>query len=117
MKEMREFSPTDRYLYDFNLCTIDKGFAQVDTEQDCSYYGTWANPFKGIVVYYIEGDVIIKTELTQTEFVKELNDIKEWNERDGWKFAGIDTGINNPDIKKKFIALGLQSLLYEEEQA
>ena len=44
MKITREFCPGDRYVYDFGLCTYEKGWAQVDTAQDASYFGTWANP-------------------------------------------------------------------------
>ena len=38
-----EFAPADRYLYDFKVLTIDKGWAQLDSRQDASYYGHW-NP-------------------------------------------------------------------------
>jgi hypothetical protein len=42
----RDFAPADRYLYDFKLLTSGKGWAQLDTRQDASYYGTWINPTK-----------------------------------------------------------------------
>ena len=38
MKITREFCPGDRYLYDFGLCSYKKGWAQVDTAQDASYF-------------------------------------------------------------------------------
>ena len=41
MKIAREFCPGDRYTYDFGLCSFEKGWAQVDTAQDASYFGTW----------------------------------------------------------------------------
>ena len=44
MKITREFCPGDRYTYDFGLCTYEKGWAQVDTAKDASYFGTWASP-------------------------------------------------------------------------
>ena len=44
MKITREFGPGDRYVYDFGLCSYENGWAQVDTAQDASYFGTWANP-------------------------------------------------------------------------
>jgi hypothetical protein len=44
MKITREFAPADRYLYDFGLCSNASSWAQVDTAQDASYFGTWANP-------------------------------------------------------------------------
>ena len=31
MKITREFCPSDRYTYDFGLCSYEKGWAQVDT--------------------------------------------------------------------------------------
>ena len=80
MKTFREFNPTDRYVYDFKLCTTGKGFAQVDTSQDAHYFGTWASPKQLMIVCYLEGDVIIKTADNQQEFADELNNIKQWNE-------------------------------------
>ena len=56
METIRDFASTDRYIFDFKLCTTGKGWAQVDTEQDASYFGTWANPFELKVVSYTEGD-------------------------------------------------------------
>ena len=38
MKITREFAPADRYVYDFGLCSYEKGWAQVDTAQDASYF-------------------------------------------------------------------------------
>ncbi len=40
MKITREFAPADRYTYDFGLCSYENGWAQVDTAQDASYFGT-----------------------------------------------------------------------------
>ena len=57
MKEQTAFDPmTDRYSFDFKLCTPKNGWAQVDTSQDASYFGTWANPFERKTVSYCEGD-------------------------------------------------------------
>lgn len=36
---------SDRYKYDFRLCTSANGWAQLDTKQDASYFGNWINPF------------------------------------------------------------------------
>ena len=38
MKITREFCPADRYTYDFGLRSYEKGWAQVDTAQDASYF-------------------------------------------------------------------------------
>ena len=44
IKTTTNFCSTDRYVYDFSVCTYEKGWAQIDTRQDASYYGTWTNP-------------------------------------------------------------------------
>jgi len=44
MKIIREFCPGNRCTYDFGLCSNEKSWAQVDTAQDASYFGTWAKP-------------------------------------------------------------------------
>jgi hypothetical protein len=111
MEKIREFNPTDRYIYDFDLCTTSKGYAQVDTEQDAHYYGTWANPFDLIVISYCEGDVCISKAANEQEFIDELNAIKQWNIDNGWRFKGIDPGFNEA-LKNRFIELGLSDLLY-----
>ena len=42
MKITHEFCPRDCDVYEFGLCSYEKGWAQVDTAQDASYFGTWA---------------------------------------------------------------------------
>lgn len=111
MKKTHEFLPADRYCYDFKVCTIAKGFAQVDTEQDASYYGTWANPFKLITFAYVEGDCYTNEAETPAEFVEHLRGIKSWNESQGYKFHGIDPGFNEA-LKAEFVALGLADLIH-----
>jgi hypothetical protein len=44
MKIIRRFQPGDRYRFDFDLCSCARGWAQVDTAQDASRFGTWASP-------------------------------------------------------------------------
>lgn len=111
MKTIREFAPGDRYIYDFKLCTTSKGFAQVDTSQDASYFGTWANPFKLMIVCYCEGDVTIQTADNPTEFVDEIHKIKTWNEENGMRLIGIDPGFNE-SLKAEFEKIGLANLLH-----
>ena len=60
MKITREFCPGDRYVYDFGLCSYENGWAQVDTAQDASYFGTWANPTRLMIFSYCEGDTTLK---------------------------------------------------------
>jgi hypothetical protein len=111
MNKQHFFEPSDRYKFDFNLCSRQKGYAQVDTEQDAHYYGTWANPAKLMVVSYVEGDVYINTADNQDEFITELRNIKAWNENNGWKFKGIDC-LCDDNIKQSFVDMGLADLLY-----
>ena len=79
MKTERSFNPmTDRYAFDFTRCTADKGFAQVDTGQDASYFGTWANPFDFKIVTYCEGDITIETAESADEFRSALLRVKQF---------------------------------------
>jgi len=102
---------TDRYSFDFDACTIAKGFAQVDSEQDASYYGTWANPHKFQIVSYCEGDITVQKADNGTEFAEELRKIATWNTEQGYKPIGIDPGFNK-ELKAAFIELGLSELLH-----
>ena len=52
MKITRELCPGDRYTYDFGLCSYENGWAQVDTAQDASYFGTWANPTRLMILSF-----------------------------------------------------------------
>jgi len=112
MKKERTFEGnTDRYAFDFKLCTTGKGYAQVDTSQDAWYYGTWANPFKLQVVSYCEGDITVSNAETEQEFANEIKAIKQWNDESGHRFLGIDPGFNE-DLKNQFIKLGLGEYLH-----
>jgi hypothetical protein len=107
----RSFLPGDRYLYDFELCTPSKGFAQVDTQQDASYYGNWANPFDFILVSYCEGDVTKTTCNNAEEFKEKIRYIKTWNEENGYRFCGVDP-LCNAKLEQQFINLGLSDLFH-----
>lgn len=100
MEKHQEYCPADRYLYDFGLCSIENGFAQIDTSEDAWYYGTWANPDKLIIFNYCEGDCYTTICETMDEFKKEIISIKESCERRGYRFKGIDPGLNKESIKK-----------------
>lgn len=101
----------DRYIFDFNVCSISSGFAQVDTDQDVWYYGTWANPFEKKIVLYCEGDVVVKQCESPQEFAKEIRGFRDWNVENGHKFLGIDCGFSH-NIQKEFVALGLLKFLH-----
>jgi len=111
MKTMREYADDSRYTYDFGLCSSHNGFAQVDTSQDASYFGTWANPTRRIIFTYCEGDCTVQTAETDQEFVEEIHRIKAWNDDNNHEFKGIDA-MCNTSIEAAFRNLGLGDLLH-----
>lgn len=106
MKVYREFEPADRYLYDFGLCSAKNGFAQIDTEQDASYFGTWANPTKLVVFNYCEGDCTTTVCDNAEEFKQELQSIADWNIKNGYKAPMVDA-MCRPEIEAAFLAMGI----------
>jgi hypothetical protein len=95
----------DRYKYDY-VCTGSEGWAQVDTSQDASYFGTWANPFTGQIVSFTEGDVTIQTAENSRDFIRGMLRLIAWNIAGGyWK--GIDPGWYPEAIALRFTQLGL----------
>lgn len=106
----RSFNPADRYEYDWGECSYDKGYAQVDTAQDASYYGTWANPWELRIVAYVEGDVHRTFCTDEKQFIAEMRRMHEWHVNAGyWK--GIDPGFDDR-MKARFTELGLADLLH-----
>ena len=99
-----------RYGYDWGECSVASGYAQVDTRQDASYYGTWANPFDRIIVNYCEGDVTRTICHTDAQFIAEVNRTYEWNLNAGY-WIGID-GMCNEKIIARFTELGFAHLLH-----
>lgn len=110
MKTTREFAAGDRYRYDFGLCSYANGWAQIDTAQDASYFGTWANPTKLMIFSYCEGDTTLQEAETPEEFAAALRAIDAWNVNAGYGPARIDPGFD-PDMKAAFEAVGLQDML------
>jgi len=98
MEKTHEFYPTDRYTYDFGLCSPKNGFSQIDTAQDAPYFGTWANPEKFVIFSYCEGDCTTTLCDNKEEFIAEINKCAEWNNENGYGFA-IDPGLNPKNIK------------------
>ena len=47
MKTQKTFCNTDRYRFDYDICSFKKGFAQIDATEDASYFGNWIN-FKNL---------------------------------------------------------------------
>ena len=83
MKITREFASADRYTYDFGLCSYEYRWAQVDTAQDASYFGTWANPARLMIFSYCEGGTTLKEAASPEEFAAELRQIDGWNRASG----------------------------------
>jgi len=100
----------DRYKYDLKRCTSDKGWAQVDTKQDASYYGTWANPLTFELMNYCEGDTTHTQCSDEQDFIHAMAECIAWNtEHDYW--IGID-GMCNPAIIQAFTRMRFADALH-----
>ena len=111
MERHTNFHPmTDRYHFDFKLCTTAAGWAQVDTRQDASYFGTWTHPTKRETVCYCEGDITHTKCENDEEYVTHLRELVAWNiENETW--IGIDPyGVK--EAHERFATLGLTDLLH-----
>lgn len=112
MIENRSFiEDKTRYDYDSGACGPDKGYAQIDTAQDASWYGQWANPTTRVIVAFIEGDLIVKLAESDDEFVAEIRAISAFEESQGRGAARIDPGLRK-GVRGAFEALGLGDLLH-----
>jgi hypothetical protein len=111
MKINREFAPADRYFYDFGLCSYENSWAQVDTAQDASYFGTWASPTRLMIFSYCEDDTTLKEAVSPEEFAGELREIDTWNRVHGYGPARIDPGFD-PAMKATFERLVLTDMLH-----
>lgn len=114
----RGFSPADRYLYDFKVLTTGKGWAQLDSRQDASYYGHWINPARREIFGYCEGDTILTLCDTDAELVSELERMAVWNAESGYreyrngKTIAIDTGFSE-ELRCACILSGIGEHLHE----
>lgn len=106
----RGFEMGDRYRYDFKRCTLKDGWAQLDSKQDASYYGQWANPLTLELQSYCEGDTTRTTCDCEADFIAELTKCVEWNKEAGY-WIGIDAGFNQPVIDA-FTRMGFGDLLH-----
>jgi hypothetical protein len=101
---------SDRYKYDFRLCTSDKGWAQLDTKQDASYFGNWINPLTLTLLSYCEGDVTLTECENEMDFIATVRECVEWHsERD--YFLGID-GMCCAPIIEAFARMNLSEFLH-----
>ena len=111
MKIMSEVCPGDRYIYDFGLCSYEKGWVQVDTAQDACYFETWANPTRLLISSYCEGDTTLKEAASPEEFAAELREVDAWNRAHGYGQARIDPGFD-PAMMAASEGLGLAGMLH-----
>jgi hypothetical protein len=106
---------SDRYAYDFKKCSLADGWAQIDTKQDASYYGTWANPLTLELQSYCEGDTTRTKCDTEVEFAAELKSCIEWNKEAGY-WLGIDPGWPGQAITERiteaFTRMGFAEYLH-----
>lgn len=110
IERITSFAPADRYLYDFKVLTYAKGWAQVDTKQDASYYGTWTNPMTREIFNYCEGDVCLTKCETDDDYRQAIAELVRWNRESGY-WLGIDAGFGE-DMKAAFANLGMSDLLH-----
>jgi len=109
VQKTKEFRSTDRYEFDFGECSSKNGFAQLDTGQDTSYYGSWANPWTLKIVNYCEGDIYRIACENVEEFVAEIESIRKWNDEAGWGFR-IDAYPKR--VKNRFVEIGCGALCH-----
>jgi hypothetical protein len=100
----------DRYEFDFGPCEFRQGWAQIDTSQDASYFGQWANPIKLIIFSFVEGDCCLIRCESREEFAAEIRKMRDWNTDNGYRFA-ID-GMCQQPIISAFEQMGLGDLLH-----
>ena len=74
----RSFRSTERYQFDFKLCTTAKGWKQYDTEQDAWYFGVWVHPEKRFILTYAEGDITLVECPTEESYHAELKHMAEF---------------------------------------
>ena len=110
MKTQKTFCNSDRYVFDYDMCSFKKGFAQIDTTEDASYFGNWVN-FKSLeLITYCEGDLtVVKCENIE-EFKKQLLKVVSWYKKNN-SFIGIDLMLSD-EIKKDFNNLNLDKEFY-----
>lgn len=111
MKITREFAPGNRYPYDFGPCSYANGFAQVDTDQDASHFGNWANPSTLVIFSYCEGDTTHIECESEIEFALQLREMCAWQMANGFNEVKIDPGFD-PEMRAAFERLHLGDMLH-----
>jgi hypothetical protein len=101
---------SSRYAFDFGQCRASNGWAQLDSEQDASYFGNWVNPITYETVSYCEGDVTHIRYDHAEEFRIGLADDLRWHAGRG-DTPKID-GMCEPAIIAAFTRLGFANYLH-----
>ncbi len=101
----------DRYAIDWELCApvSTTRWAQIDTEADAAWFGQWVNPFRRIVLAYIEGELQVTRCDDDRELAAQLHRIADWHrEHDRWK--GIDPW--NDELARRLEDAGTGRLMH-----
>jgi hypothetical protein len=69
---------SERYFFDFRVCTSAQGWAQYDTDQDAWYFGVWVHKDRRLVLTYSEGDLSLVTCASLESFAAELTNMGEF---------------------------------------
>ena len=111
IKKEKFFESIDRYAFDFDMCKPSKGYAQLDTSEDASYFGNWVNFKEYKIVSYCEGDVSIETCENKEEFKELLKKTVDFYKFNQDNFLGIDL-LCNEKIINDFESLELDKKYY-----
>ena len=87
---LRSFHSTERYRFDFKLCTKEKGWKQYDTSQDAWYFGVWVHPKMRVILTYAEGDITVTKCPTEESYHDELKYMAEFYGSPPPAFVAID---------------------------
>lgn len=104
----------ERYQWDCDRCTYAKGWAQMTTYQDASYFGIWVNPTECQIFTFCEGDTSLYVGDSDADFRAELVRCLQAYSPDDARRALIDVkflDVHSP-IRDAFVALGLADALH-----
>lgn len=104
-----------RYTFDFGMCRLANGWAQMDTRKDSGSYGVWTQPFERKIVSYCEGDVHTTECDTDDEYMAELTTTVQWH-KDHELWIGIDIG-SREDMRERLEELGVAGFLHPDIDA
>lgn len=104
-----------RYEIDCGPCSPDRGFCQVDTDQDASWFGIWTNPQTMVIASYMEGDITVERATCPFDYrralVNTLTAYRHPNPDRG--HAMVDLGLfRRAEMLDAFVSLGLASYVH-----